>query len=47
LKGNMQHPTKKFYSKFIYDLYVKTFEKARWLYNKGGGKIAPSYLDSI
>ncbi len=29
LKGNMQHPTKKFYSKFIYDLYVKTFEKAR------------------
>jgi len=27
LKDNMQHPTRKFYSKFIYDLYLKTFEK--------------------
>ena len=27
LKNNMQHPTRKFYSKFIYDLYLKTFEK--------------------
>jgi len=27
LKGNMQHPTRKFYSKFVYELYLKTFEK--------------------